>query len=535
MHELARLPRSLVDFYSLVIDNNLKLEKHRRAIAEMALRGRLCTPNASTKMTIAACTACTKMSSPRATDVSASEILDVCSNLVVLDNETENFRFAHLSIRKHLESTLGYRRSEANLFLLEQFLQARIGDYSIRQYLGSVRGRQGPENAAYFLSAPVLDPSSQVGIDTQDSGLGSSRGQSWHNLRYFLHSSVSAPRLDVENHEPSLAFFSSYTSYHWVHHYSALDELDRRTAFELHAKKFLFSGANISEAFIAWAADIVECGLRWHKGWYANSLSSHAVRNEKREFLDLTSDFINNPLNLAFCFGWPEVLDHFKAVQDLSKVRGYMTDGMTWAIRYGQVLAVRWLLARAVRPLEWQLSLAFTLGRENLVRNFYESGMLSAIIVLNGDHVLMYAANYDFQDLFWYLINQGAIVDWRDQAGRTLLSQALTHGGPERIAEWFFEAGGDPETQDKFEDTPLSLSIRRQRQSLFKSLFESAFFANRKRLQGRILLRLAFQYSCYYAASVLLSYGVDPLLEDDRLCAEWRALLSSITIRESRI
>jgi len=347
VHELAQLPRSLIDFYSLVIDNNLKLEKHRRAIAKMALRWRLCTPNASTKMTIAACTACTKVSSPRATDVSASEILDVCSNLVVLDNETENFRFAHLSIRK--------------------------------------------------------------------------------------------------------------------------------------------------------------------------------------------SDFINNPLNLAFCFDWPEVLDHFEAVQDSSKVRGNMTDGMTWAIRHGQVLAVRWLLARAVRPLEWKLSLAFTLGRENLVRNFYESGMLSAIIVLNGDHVLMYAANYDFQDLFWYLINQGAIVDWRDQAGRTLLSQALTHGGPERIAEWFFEAGGDPETQDKFEDTPLSLSIRRQRQSLFKSLFESAFFANRKRLQGRILLRLAFQYSCYYAASVLLSYGVDPLLEDDRLCAEWRALLSSITIRESRI
>ena len=59
-------------------------------------------------------------------NLSVSDVLDVCSTLVVYDEVLDIFRFAHLSVREFLESQTGYTPSDANKSMLERSLQILI-------------------------------------------------------------------------------------------------------------------------------------------------------------------------------------------------------------------------------------------------------------------------------------------------------------------------------------------------------------------------------------------------------------------------
>lgn len=120
MDELARLPQSLAAMYSLILGNIGQIEQYGRIVAETVLRWLLCTDNAGSDVTIAACsgTAPTECRS-----LSISDVLDVCSNLVVYDEALNSFRFAHLSVRESLESQPGYTPFEANKSVLERSLR----------------------------------------------------------------------------------------------------------------------------------------------------------------------------------------------------------------------------------------------------------------------------------------------------------------------------------------------------------------------------------------------------------------------------
>ena len=109
--ELARLPRSLAGMYSLILENIGQIEQHGRTVAETMFRWLLCTYDARSRVTIAACSGTMSNEHRR---LSIPDILDVCSNLVVYDEASSKFRFAHLSVREFLESQSGYTPSEAN-------------------------------------------------------------------------------------------------------------------------------------------------------------------------------------------------------------------------------------------------------------------------------------------------------------------------------------------------------------------------------------------------------------------------------------
>ena len=125
--ELARLPRSLADMYSLLLENIGQIEQRGRTIAETVLKWLLCTTDASSRVTIAACSETT---SAERGCLSILDILDVCSTLVLYDEALDGFQFAHLSIREFLESQPGYAPSEANRSILERCLQTLIDDQS---------------------------------------------------------------------------------------------------------------------------------------------------------------------------------------------------------------------------------------------------------------------------------------------------------------------------------------------------------------------------------------------------------------------
>ena len=125
--ELARLPRSLADVYSILLERIGQIERRGRTIAETVLKWLLCTKDASSRVTIAACSETT---STERGYLSIPDILDVCSTLVVYDEALDGFHFAHLSIREFLESQPGYAPSEANISVLERSLQTLIDDQS---------------------------------------------------------------------------------------------------------------------------------------------------------------------------------------------------------------------------------------------------------------------------------------------------------------------------------------------------------------------------------------------------------------------
>ena len=125
--ELVRLPRSLADMYSLLLGNIGQIEQRGRTIAETVLKWLLCTTDASSRVTIAACSGTT---SAKRGCLSILDILDVCSTLVVYDEALDGFQFAHLSIREFLESQPGYAPSEANSSVLERSLQTLMDTQS---------------------------------------------------------------------------------------------------------------------------------------------------------------------------------------------------------------------------------------------------------------------------------------------------------------------------------------------------------------------------------------------------------------------
>lgn len=120
MNELTRLPRSLAGMYSPILENIGQIEQRGRTIAETIFKWLLCADDARCRVTIAACSGTI---STEYRSLSISDILDVCSTLVVYDEPLDRFRFAHLSVRESLESQPGYTTFEANRSVVERSLQ----------------------------------------------------------------------------------------------------------------------------------------------------------------------------------------------------------------------------------------------------------------------------------------------------------------------------------------------------------------------------------------------------------------------------
>lgn len=462
MDELARLPQSLAGMYSLIFDSISQIEKHGRTIAETMLRWLLCTKDATSKTTIAACSG---KSSTGRENLSIKDFLNLCCNLVVYDVSVDTFRFAHLSVREYLESRPGYTLSENNMFLLERLFPTWIDNQSANQDL-----------------------------------------------------------------------FCSYAARYWVFHYRRLNELHRRRVFGSHAKRFFFNGANNSEAFNKWITN-------WS---FWNSILKIAPENS-----------IISPVDLACCFGWLEILDHYETNQHLDVFRGSTIIMMNLAIRHDQMPVVRWLLARHVRPVEDQLELAFRHRRQEMIQIFYDLDVLTVNTLVEGQHPLFLALSHELVDVTLHLIGKGADVDCRDSRGFTPLFYALLkhhqtlvtecilqagatvkyypggtsllHAGSKRcltpLIASMLQAGADPEAQENVAQEPPSLSICAGHEFYSRSLPLRRSF-NSKIRWGEDLSQLALRLCCCYTACLLLPYGVDPLLEDEKIRAAWMAMLT---------
>ena len=450
--ELARLPRSLADMYSLLLENIDQIEQRGRTIAKTVLKWLLCTKDASSSATIAACS---KTTSSEHGSLSIADILDVCSNLVVHDEALDRFQFAHLSIREFLESQPGYATSEANRSVLERSLQTLIDD-------------QSPENP-----------------------------------------------------------FRSYAILNWVFHYQCLEEQQRKEVFELHTKRFLFNGFESSEFFKDWSKQ------------YRLQNTSDPVERLYRSAKDLGiqpkdkpyfHDIVQNPVHLASCFGWLEILDYFEASQIPDDIRGPAVAMMAIAIHFGRISVVRWLVVRNSHPTNEHLTLAFSHGQSEIIQFFVDMNVISFDTLVNGQEAVVLAVRSGFRKVYQDLVKKGGDWNFRDRNGRTLLSHAVScsHDDSE-IVEDLLLAGIDPIARDNAGRTSLWFSVwgdhcANSRSALLtRQLLDSSAIQDSEMVLQHVLLS-----SYHHTACLLLHYGLDSMLEDEGMREEWTELLEVI-------
>ena len=451
--ELARLPRSLADMYSILLENIGQIEERGRTIAETVLKWLLCTKDASSRVTIAACS---KTASSEHRYPSIPDILDVCSTLVVHDEGLDRFQFAHLSIREFLESQPGYAPSEANRSVLERSLQTLIDDQSPR------------------------DP------------------------------------------------FRPYATLYWVFHCHCLEEQYRKQIFELHTKRFLFKGTDSSDSYNTWASEIL--GL--HHGTFHSLALKLGVQSIN---IDHLKDALRQPVNLASCLGWLEILDHFEASHTPEDFQAPEERLMTLAVRYGQTTVVRWLVVRNIYPTEKHLELAFLMAcdmdryylRSEMVQIVVETYLLSFNILVNGQKLLAATVPCDLGSTYQHLVS----MDRQVQYERTHLYHASfgSSGSNSKVIEDLIRTGTDPVAEWYARGTPLSLWRVREHQPIFyvflmAHLFDSSMGGFCQVTELRQVLNTYY----YHNACLLAHYGLDSIFENVDIRTKWTDILRLI-------
>jgi hypothetical protein len=103
-NELGRLPKKLADIYAKIYEQ--VEEGGDQQFAERALRWLLCSkaPLSTADLLSVVFTDTTEDSPP----ADAATLLEICCNLLVLDDVLHTFRFAHLSVREYLETRPEY-------------------------------------------------------------------------------------------------------------------------------------------------------------------------------------------------------------------------------------------------------------------------------------------------------------------------------------------------------------------------------------------------------------------------------------------
>jgi nucleoside-triphosphatase THEP1 len=117
---LANLPRDLKKSYDVIMSQILDSQEPTPSLAERILKLLHCSQQGlrSEGFIFLVC-------SNKATRnmLRHSDVLSICCNLVIYDEELDQFRFAHLSVREYLDGRQGYSPREINALAAEQCLR----------------------------------------------------------------------------------------------------------------------------------------------------------------------------------------------------------------------------------------------------------------------------------------------------------------------------------------------------------------------------------------------------------------------------
>src|SRR5947209_19882078 len=122
--ELGRLPKTLRESYGVIYQQIQDAALTSRQIAERVMKWLLCSQRPLKSREFIA--AVSVDSEGRYTSLSITNLLHMCCNMVVLDEELDVFRFAHLSVREYLEGREDYTKIEIHILALERCIDTYI-------------------------------------------------------------------------------------------------------------------------------------------------------------------------------------------------------------------------------------------------------------------------------------------------------------------------------------------------------------------------------------------------------------------------
>jgi hypothetical protein len=143
--ELEKNPAEIGQLYEGIFDRIARSGANSRDIAESVLRWLLISRRPLTIGSILGAV------SEAGDNVEKSEVLDICRNLVIADDETDTFRFAHLSVQEFLEKREGYANDTLHTFAALRCL----GEFESSRFEYDEEARPDPNSKCFYAYAVV--------------------------------------------------------------------------------------------------------------------------------------------------------------------------------------------------------------------------------------------------------------------------------------------------------------------------------------------------------------------------------------------
>ncbi|KAI9645766.1 hypothetical protein NHQ30_005198 [Ciborinia camelliae] len=138
------LPNTLRDTYEVIYKSIMRTKSSRRHIATRTMQVLIGAPVPLGPKMIIALIAVDPYTGEMLT-LSAEKILDMCSGLIVLDGETNSFRFAHPSIQEFLNEKDDFKPEASNIFLMDRCLSVFLYRAAELVPAGEAKGDKGTD------------------------------------------------------------------------------------------------------------------------------------------------------------------------------------------------------------------------------------------------------------------------------------------------------------------------------------------------------------------------------------------------------
>jgi ankyrin repeat protein len=553
--ELGKLPNTLKESYDIIYERVKMASPTSQQIAERAIKWLLCAQRPLNSPEFIA--AISVDSNGNYTPLTIPQLLNMCCNLVVLDEELDIFRFAHLSLREYLEGREEYSQVQTHTLAIERCIETytpreeprlssviELNDIFRRyatlywpvhcQNIGSeLLGIRAKDKVKQFLFHGYNAAPSFIEWTLAATDLSQSLEQD-DPLRHTLAATVSSP--------PTPLFLACCFGLLWI-----VNELGTFGGFnwdQLNANGD--RGLNLAarwghEAIVMLLLDKVSLDSKDRSGrtpllWAAITGHMGVVKLLLGQDVDvdlMDSEFGQTPLSWAAQNGHEAVIQLLldKDADVESKDRSGRTP-LSWAAWNGHEAVVKLLIKKDVRvnskdrndrtPLLW----AAIKGHDAVVKLLLEQGV--AVDSKDTEYSrtpLSWAARNGHEAVVKLLLENYADVNSKDKYNRTALSWAAIQGH-DVVAKLLLEKSVDVDWKDgEFGLTPLLWAARNGHEALVKLLLGRGVDVDSKDRDGQTPLSWAARNGYESVVQLLVEKGATLDSEDNssRTPLSWAA------------
>jgi ankyrin repeat protein len=463
--ELGKLPRTLIESYDAIFQRIKDAASTSQLVAESTMKWLLCAQRPLNTAEFIAAISIT--SDGQYIPLAIPQLLNICCNMVVLDEEIDIFRFAHLSVREYFESKSGYTAIETHSLALDRCIETYTYELQPQQESATI------QNDIFRPYATIYWP---VHFQVVDSGQLAERLE--EKLKRFLFQGYGAA--------PSFAKWAS-----------AAKELSKSLPYDHPQQDILRDASQPSTPFplaccfglvwILYELKIFEnCwneqneygspGLNLAAKWGCYSIIKLLL--EHKADVEAKGAGAETPLHRASSRGHADVvkllLEH-KA--DVEAKDAYEETPLYWASYQGHADVVKLLLEHKADVeakgdnRDTPLHRASYQGHANVVKLLLEHKADVEAKDDGGETPLHRASSQGHADVVKLLLEHKADVEAKDDGGETPLYRASYQGHAD-VVKLLLEHKANVEAKGACGDTPLYRASSRGHADVVKLLLE---------------------------------------------------------------